>query len=144
MPSTPFSLKWPSLLWCSSTAFMSSGGKKDCKQSLRTDGLSPSRSANWHKKRKAYHTKHHEVIFCQIWNILFFLCAIFNRLWCRFIAEGAVRVKEGSQQRCIAAPVPTWASSKSVCGSVVQTDGALAPSMGAALNLEESQSFSLI
>lgn len=45
-PSAPFSLKCPSLLWCSSTALTSSGGKKDCKQSSRTDGLSPSRSAN--------------------------------------------------------------------------------------------------
>lgn len=46
-PTVPFSLKWPSFLWCSITAFMSPGGKRDCKQSSRNDGVSPSKAANW-------------------------------------------------------------------------------------------------
>lgn len=40
--SRPFSLKWPSFLWCSSTAFMSPGWNEDRKQSARSVGASPS------------------------------------------------------------------------------------------------------
>lgn len=51
------------------------------------------------------------------------------QLGCRFIA-GDERVKKGSRLHGSAAPVPSSSSSKSVSGSVAQTDGALAPSTG--------------
>lgn len=43
----PFSLRWPRFLWCVSTALISSGGRKDCKQSSRNVGVSPSTAVNW-------------------------------------------------------------------------------------------------